>query len=99
MEKLFLGTGLAGDELDVIDQKHIHVSEAVSEQIHFLEPQMVDHFIHELLGGTVTDILVRLGAAYGMSDRIEQMTLAKANATVYEERIIGIGRIVCHRHG
>ena len=55
MEKLLLCAFLLGQELNVIDQQHIHVAELVAKRGHLVVSERVDHLVGELLAGNVAD--------------------------------------------
>ena len=63
VEELFLGAFLLRQELDVVDQQHVHVAELVAEAGHLVVAQRVDHLVGELLAGDVADGRLRHGGA------------------------------------
>ncbi len=48
MEEFFLGGFLAGDELDVIDQKHVNLPVAAPKGIRRVRTDGIDHVVGEL---------------------------------------------------
>ncbi|MNP08131.1 hypothetical protein D3C76_1001880 [compost metagenome] len=60
VEKLFLGTLLAGEELDVIDQQRIHRTVEALELVDRVQLQSLDHVGHEALGMQVHDLGIRI---------------------------------------
>ncbi len=91
VEELLLGALLAGEELDVVDEQHVHVAEAVAEAGHLVVADGVDHLVGELLAGDVADGGVRLAALHVVADGVHQVGLAHADAAVEEERVVGLG--------
>ena len=55
MKKLLLSSFLAGQELDVIENEHINITEPGLEFIHSVPAQGGDQLVHEGLGGQVSN--------------------------------------------
>ncbi|MNY03045.1 hypothetical protein D3C86_1356440 [compost metagenome] len=60
VEKLFLGTLLAGEELNVIDQQRIHRTVETFELVDSVQLQGLDHVRHETLGMQVHHLGIRV---------------------------------------
>ncbi|MNQ78314.1 hypothetical protein D3C85_932220 [compost metagenome] len=60
VEKLFLGTLLAGEELNVIDQQRIHRTVEAFELVDRVQLQGLDHVRHETLGMQVHHLGIRV---------------------------------------
>jgi len=98
MEKLFLGTNLAGNKLNVINQQYVDSSEPGSKELHPFMTERINHFIHEFFCRAIAYIQLRGSCTDCMADGIEQMTFSQANAAVNKEGIIGISRVVSYCH-
>ena len=55
MEELLFGLGLAGQELNIVDQEHVGVAIGVLEVIDRARPERVDEVVGEGLGRRVAD--------------------------------------------
>ena len=53
VKEFFLRAFLAGDELNIVHQQHIHRAEAIAKTDHAIEAQRVDHFVREFLRADV----------------------------------------------
>jgi hypothetical protein len=86
-QQLFLGRGLAADELDVIDQQHVGAAQA------FLEGggRTVLHGAHEgrqeAFGGQIDDLRIRAQALGLPGDGVQQVGLAVAIGAAEEDRV------------
>src|SRR5579863_5611417 len=90
MEELFLRALFLRQELDVVDQQHIHVAEFVAEAGHLVVAQRVDHFVGELLAGYVTYGRLRHALGDFMANRLHQVGLAHTNAAIEEKRVVSL---------
>ncbi len=97
VEKFLLRTFFLRQELDVINQQHIHIAELVAEAGHLVVAQRVDHLVGELLAGDVADGRLRLPHLDFVPDRLHQMSLAHADTAIEEKRVIGLGWALRHR--
>ena len=91
VEELLLGALLAGQELDVVDEQHVHVAELVAEAGHLVVAHGVDHLVGELLARDVADGGLRLAALHVVADGMHQVGFAHADAAIDEERVVGFG--------
>ena len=96
MEELFLGALLAGQELDVVDEQHIHTAVLVAEAGHLVVAHGVDQLVRKLLAGNIADGCVRHARLHTMADGLHQVGLAHAYAAIHEERVVGLGRALRH---
>ena len=63
VEELLLGLGLAGEELDVVDQEHVDVAVEALEAVERLAVERGDEAVGERLDGRVADRGRRVEAA------------------------------------
>src|SRR5208282_3226944 len=89
VEELFLGALFLRQELDVVNQEHIHGPEFIAEADHFVVAERVDHLVGKLLARDVTDGGLRRPALDLVADGLHQVSLAHAGAAVEEERVVG----------
>ena len=94
MEELFLGGVLAGEELDVIDQQRIDLLELLFELRHGLVGQGFHHRVEELLGAQVQHAHARVVGAHEIAGGVHQMGFAQAGASVKQQRVVGLARIL-----
>src|SRR5215469_15353513 len=93
VEKLLLGALAPGQELNVIKDQGVDLAELSLELSHPFAPNRAYQFIHEGLGRHEQH-----PAASGarvpevMSDGSHQMSLAEANTTINEERVVFFAR-------
>ncbi len=92
VEELLLRALLLRDELDVVDEQHIHGAEAIAEAGHAVVAQRGDHLVGELFRGDVADARHGLAALHFVADGVHQVRLAHADAAIEEERIVGARR-------
>ena len=86
-EQFFLGTGLAADELDVVDQQHVGVAQTVLEGRHGAVLGGAHKGRQESFGGQIDDPGVRAQALCLPGDGIEQVGLAVAIGAAEEDRV------------
>src|SRR2546427_7565468 len=67
MEELLLRALLAGNELDVVHQEHVHRVKAIAETDHAVEAQRIDHLDGEFFGADV-------GQPYGRVALLDHVT-------------------------
>src|SRR5207302_1234175 len=97
VEELLLGTLATGQQLHVVDDEHVDLPEALLELPHAVASQRRDEVVHERLGGQVGDARERVALEDLVPDRVGEVCLAEADATVDEERIVVVARL--GRHG
>ncbi len=97
MEEFFLRSFLAGKELNVVDQQHVHAAELVAEGGHLVVAQRVDHVIRKLLARYVTDGRLRLAPLHFVPNSLHQVGLAHADAAIQEQRVVSLRRTLRHR--
>ena len=92
VKELLLSSVLSCQELDVVDQEHVDRPVPRPEVVHPVLLDGGDHLVHELLAGHVRDLgrPVHVAFADGMADRVHQVRLAQADASVEEERVVGL---------
>ena len=99
MEELILCLLLAGNELDIVHQKQIHIAVLV---VKFLRSAGLDgphKLVCKLVTLDVNDALSRVALLDGVADGKQQVGLAETGVAVDKEGIVGLARIVRNRHG
>ena len=96
VEELLLGLLLAGDELDVVEQKQVGVAVFVAEFQVFALADGLDQLVRELLAGDIDDVDVGVPLLHLGGDGVEQVGLAQAGVAVEEERVIHVRRLLHH---
>ncbi len=92
MEELLLGLGLAGEELDVVDQQHVGVAVGVLEAVDRAGAERGDEVVGERLGGRVADGGAAAEGEHVVADRVQEVGLAEPRRGVEEERVVGLAR-------
>src|ERR1041385_6745986 len=80
VEKFFLGTLLAAEELDIIDQKQIGLAITLPELYEVVMLDRVDEFVDEHLAGEIHHFRA-LFRSDVLPDRLHQVRLAEPHAT------------------
>ena len=99
VEELLLGAVLAGDELDVVDEEHVHLAVLLAEGGQAVEADRVDHLVDEAIGGDVAEVQALLAGLDVVPDGVHEVGLAEAHPAVDEERVVGLARDLGHRAG
>ncbi len=99
MEKFFLRSLLARDELDVVYQKNIHVPVRLSKLRHTVESQAVDKFVHELLRGKIAQPNLRISFHGVMPYSMHKVRFPQAYASIDEKRVVRARGLLCDGHG
>src|SRR5580765_366202 len=94
VEKLFLGAVLAAEELNIVDQQQIKRVVITLEVIKTLALISRDYVAHILLGMDITDPGGRIVGQHLVANGVNDMGLAKADAAVQKQRVIGHSGIV-----
>ena len=90
MEELLFGLGLAGEELDVVDEKHVRVPVGLFEAIDRSRPERSDEVVGERLDGRVSDDRAAAEREHVVADGVEEVRLAEARRGVEEQRVVGL---------
>ena len=90
MEKFFLRGVLAGDELDIVDEKEVRAAVFEAELVVFAFAQGVDEFVCKLVSLDVDDVVVRVVLMNFVRNGIEKVRLPNAGRAVDEKRVIRI---------
>ena len=90
VEELLLGAGLAGEELDVVDEQDVGVAVGVLEGVDRLGAQRADEVVGEGLGGGVADGGTTAVVQDVVADGMEEVGLAEAGRGVEEEGVVGL---------
>jgi len=99
VEKLFLGTLLAREELDVVDHQHIGLAVFLAEFHESTVLDGIDELIGELLAGEIDDLGRLLVLEDVVTDSLQEVGLAQAAAAVDEEGVVGLRGGLRHGHG
>ena len=96
VEKFGLCPLLARDELYIVDQQDIHLTETVSEIIHFFETKGIDQLVRKFLRGGIGDTadIRALAGKERITDGVEEMCFPEAHPPIDKEGIIHLSRIV-----
>ncbi len=84
MKKLFLSSFFTGDELDIIEDQNVDVSEFLLKLVHLVASERRDQFVHERLRTEIDDFQ---GGSLGhglMPDGVYQMSLAETDPAIDE---------------
>ena len=79
-----------GEELDVVDEEHVHVAVLRGEPVALALADRPDELLREVLGRHVLRPAVRREAMHEMTDRDEEVGLPEAHAAVDEQRVVGL---------
>jgi hypothetical protein len=88
MEKLLLRPFLAGDELDVVNEKDVHTPVAISEFDRGIKADRVNQVVGELFRRDVGDPDRIIAVQNETADGVKEMRLAETDAAINEERIV-----------
>ncbi len=97
VEKLFLRTLLARDELHVVDQQHARMPVLEAEVVGTMLANGLDQLVGERFGRDVHDV----GAMgrHGVADSVEQVRFAQPDSAVQKQRVVRVARMIddCQR--
>ena len=99
VEIFFLRALASGQELDVVDQEHVHGAIALAELVGLAFLNGLNHVVGEPLAGRVDHGLLGEHLAHPMADGVQQVGLAQADAAPDKERIPRLARSVGGGHG
>jgi hypothetical protein len=97
VEELFLRPFLVLQELDVVDQQHVHVAVAAPEPVLLAVPDHVDEVVGELFRADVPHLDALVKALRVVPDGVQQVGLAQAGVAVDEQRVVRLRRRLGHR--
>ena len=89
IEELFLGSALAAEELDVVDEQQIERAVVTLEVVEGLVLIGPHHVGDVGLGVDVADLRLGAGVEDVIADGLDQVRLAKTDAAVDEQRVVG----------
>ena len=92
MEKFLLAPFLAGEKLDVIDEKHIGLTVFLAELHQCPVLNRVDELVCELLARQVNDLRSFPLGQNMVADGVQKVRFSKSAHAVNEEWIVGDGR-------
>ena len=99
MEELFLRALFAGQDLHVVHQQHVGGAIVLMEERHAVGSDALDELIHEALGGGVYHSRFAEAIQQRPADRVQQVCLAYAGASIDKKRVIAAGRLFSHGSG
>ena len=88
MEELLLGLDLRLQELDVVDQQHVHVAVGAPELGGPVVGDGVDEVVGEFLGGDVAHPQVLVVAAHVVPDGVEEVGFPQPGGAVDHKRVV-----------
>ena len=91
VEEFLLCLLLAGDKLNIVNQKQVGIAVFVAEFKVFTAADRFDEFIDKLIALDIDDVVIRMLLLDAVGDGIEQMRFAQAALSVDKQRIIGGG--------
>ena len=97
MEEFLLRGGLTGDELNIVNEEHVAGAVLISEFVHSLAGEGVDHLVGEVLALDVNDTNVSNLFLQLVCNGVKQVGLTQTAGAVDEERIVSLRGTV--RHG
>ena len=98
VEELLLRGGLAGDELNIVDEEHVAIAVLIPELVHGLTGEGVDHLVGEILAldvdhADVADFLLQL-----VGNGVKQVSFTQTAGAVDEEGIVCPNNILYFGH-
>ena len=81
-----------GEELDVVDEQHIHVTVPRCELVALTLADRLDELGHEVLRRDVFHTQARCESVHVMADRDEEVRLPEPHSPVDEQRVVRLGR-------
>ena len=99
VKEFLLNAFLAGEEMDIVDEKHIAVAVSAAEADELVILNGVDEFVGKLLGRDIGHPGSLLVLDHVLADGVQQVSLAEPDATVKEQGIVGLARCLRDGHG
>jgi hypothetical protein len=88
VEEVLLGVLLAPEELDIVDEQHVHAAESLAEFGRASIANGGDKLVGELLSADVEDVHP---SGHGLvADGVQEVRLADARRTVQKQRVVGL---------
>ena len=97
VEELFLGLDFRFQELDVVDQQHVHIAVGASELSGPVVGDGVDEVVGEFLGGDVAHPQVLVVAAHIVPDGVQEVGFPQSGGAVDHQRVVRLAGLF--RHG
>ena len=98
MEKFLLRRFLAGDKLNIVNQKQIGVAVFIAEFIVPAFLQGSNQFICKLITLDIDDVVAGMVFVHDARNGVEKVRFAEAGRAINEKRVIRFRRIVGHRN-
>src|SRR4030095_775910 len=92
VKKFLLGTFLATEEMNVVNQEKVSLAIALAELDQVVVLDRVDEFIDEQFAREIHHAGAFAARPKVLADRLHEMCFAKPNASINEERVVGLGR-------
>ena len=96
VEKLLLRALLAGQELDVVDQKNVRLAVALAELLHRCRLDGGDRLVREFFTIHVDNVEIRVVLLDLNFDGVQQVRLAQTRRPVDEQRVVRAGGVRGH---
>ena len=96
VKKLFLGAFLLFEEVDVVHQKQVDVAKAAAEVSSGPRLDRTHQLVHKALGGHVRDRGLGPALDGRVPNRVHEMGLAEAYASVNEQWVVNATRPLGH---
>ena len=96
VEKLLLRALLAGQELDVVDQKHVRLAVALAELLHRCRLDGGNRLVREFFTIHVNNVEIRVVLLDLNFDGVQQVRLAQTRRPVDEQRVVRAGGVRGH---
>src|SRR6266404_2172045 len=90
MEELLLGSFLARNELNIVDQEEIDVAVLGAKLCSAVVADRIDELVGEAFRREVEEAKRRIEACHLVTDGVQEMRLAETDTAVDEERIVGL---------
>src|SRR5690606_26058480 len=87
VKELLLRPLLAGEKLDVVEDQHVELAEAIAKERHLILTQGGNQGVDEVLGGKEGNAAARMLLQRLVSDRADQVSLSEPHAAPEEERV------------
>ena len=99
MEKFLLRTLLAGDKLNIVNQKQVSHAVLAAEGLHIAFLNRGDQFVGEILAFYINNAEIRVRTANHIADCIQKVGFAQTGLTINKERVVVFSRMICDRNG
>ena len=91
VKKVLLGTLLTTEKMNIVNQEEVSLTVALAELDQVVVLDRVDEFIDEQFAREIHHAGAFSARAKVLADRLHEMRFAKPDASINEERIVGLG--------